>query len=94
MKESDLRDREDFIVESSRLMRDRFMAEEVWEHMGMPVKECLEISLQSESVRMFRNMLFSKIVPNVKRLGLLTPRVRKGFEDLNVIEYEHWEASA
>jgi hypothetical protein len=94
MKESDLRDREDFIVESSRLMRDRFMAEEVWEHMGMPVKECLEISLQSESVRMFRNMLFSKIVPNVKRLGLLTPRVRRGFEELDVIQFESWDASA
>jgi P-aminobenzoate N-oxygenase AurF len=93
MKESDLRDREDFIIEASRLMRDRLMAEEVWEHMGMPVKECVEVSLASESVRMFRNMLFSKIVPNVKRLGLLTPRVRAGFEELDVIQFESWDAT-
>ena len=94
MSEAELRDREDFILESSRLMRDRFLAEEVWEHMGMPVKECLELSMASESMRLFRSMLFSKIVPNVKRLGLLTPRVRRGFEELNVIQFESWDASA
>jgi hypothetical protein len=94
MSETELRDREDFIIEASRLMRDRFLAEEVWEHMGMPVKECLEVCLQSETVRMFRTMLFSKIVPNVKRLGLLTPRVRQGFEELEVIQFESWDASA
>jgi hypothetical protein len=45
-------------------------------------------------MKMFRRLCFSKIVPNVKRLGLLTPRVRKAFENLGVLEYESWEASA
>jgi hypothetical protein len=94
MTASELADREEFIVESSRLMRDRFLAEEVWGHMGMPVDECLAISAKSESMRLFRTMLFSKIVPNVKRLGLLTPRVRRGFEELDVIHFESWDASA
>ncbi len=94
MSESELKDREDFIIEGSRLMRDRLMMQEVWEHMGMPVDECVAISLQSESMTMFRTLLFSKIVPNVKRLGLLTPRVRKGFEELGVLHFESWDASA
>lgn len=94
MKESELRDREDFIIESSRLMRDRFLGQEVWEHMGMPVQECLDLALASESMRVFRTLIFSKIVPNVKRLGLLTPRVRRGFEELDVIQFESWDASA
>jgi hypothetical protein len=94
MSEAELREREDFILDASRLMRDRFLAEEVWQHMGMPVDECLAISLTSPSVRLFRSMLFSKIVPNVKRLGLLTPRVRRGFEELDVIQFESWDASA
>jgi hypothetical protein len=94
MKESELKDREDFIIESSRLMRDRFLAEEVWECMGMPVKECLAVAMESESTRLFRQLIFSKIVPNVKRLGLLTPRVRRGFEELDVIQFEHWDATA
>jgi hypothetical protein len=94
MSASELADREAFILESSRLMRDRFLAEEVYEHMGLPVRECLDLALQSESMRMFRTLLFSKIVPNVKRLGLLTPRVRRGFEELDVIQFESWDASA
>jgi P-aminobenzoate N-oxygenase AurF len=94
MSASELADREAFILDTSRLMRDRFLQEEVYEHMGMPVRECLELALASESMRIFRSLLFSKIVPNVKRLGLLTPRVRRGFEELDVIQYESWDASA
>ena len=94
MSTSELRDRETFIVESSRLMRDRLLMQEVWQHMGMPVDECVEFAKQSESMQMFRKLLFSKIVPNVKRLGLLTPAVRRGFEELGVIEFEHWDATA
>jgi hypothetical protein len=94
MSDAEKRDRETFIIESSRLMRDRLLMQEVWEHMGMPVDECIELSLRSQSMQMFRSLLFSKIVPNVKRLGLLTPRVRKGFEELDVIQYENMDASA
>jgi len=94
MRESELRDREDFIIESSRLLRDRFLAQEVWATVGLPQAECEAASEASVFMQMFRKLLFSKIVPNVKRLGLLTPRVRRGFEELGVIEYETWEASA
>ncbi len=75
-------------------MRDRFAPQDGWDSMGMPVAACLEVALQSEPMKMFRQMLFSKIVPNVKRLGLLTPRVRKGFEELGVLHFETWDASA
>jgi hypothetical protein len=94
MPANELRDREDFVIESSRLLRDRFLAQEVWATVGLPQKECEEAAESSVMMQMFRRLLFSKIVPNVKRLGLLTPRVRKGFEELDVIEYETWEASA
>ncbi|MBK8252677.1 MAG: ferritin-like domain-containing protein [Polyangiaceae bacterium] len=94
MTAGELRDREEFIVEASRLMYDRFLMQEVWEQMGMPTAECVEIARTSESMRLFRSLLFSKIVPNTKRLGLLTPAVRKGFEELGVLHYESWDASA
>ncbi len=90
----ELGEREDFVIHASRLMHDRLLGQEVWERMGFPMAECEELTRKSESMQLFRRLCFSKIVPNVKRLGLLTPRVRKGFEDLNVIEYENWEASA
>jgi hypothetical protein len=94
MTGSELRDREDFVLESSRLLRDRFLAQEVWATVGLPQAECEEAAAASEMMKMFRKLLFSKIVPNVKRLGLLTPRVRSGFEELDVLEFESWEPSA
>jgi hypothetical protein len=94
MPERELRDREDFVVESSKLLRDRFLAQEVWANVGLPQAECEAAADASPMLQLFRRLLFSKIVPNVKRLGLLTPRVRKGFEELDVIEYEAWEPSA
>jgi hypothetical protein len=33
-------------------------------------------------------------VPNIKKLGLLTPRVRKGFEDLEILHFEDFDADA
>ncbi len=94
MAENELRDREEFVIESSRLLRDRFLAQEVWATIGLPQAECEAAAASSTLMLIFRRLLFSKIVPNVKRLGLLTPRVRKGFADLDVIEYESWEPSA
>jgi hypothetical protein len=94
MTGSELKDREDFVIESSRLLRDRFLAQEVWETIGLPQAECEAAAAASPMLGLFRRLLFSKIVPNVKRLGLLTPRVRAGFEELDVIEYESWEPSA
>src|SRR6185436_14387518 len=36
---SELRDREEFLAEGCRLMRDRLLMEDVWEEMGWPMEE-------------------------------------------------------
>jgi hypothetical protein len=82
-------EREDFVIEASRLMHDRFLAHDVWERVGLPVAECCEHTLRSPTMVAFRAMLFATIVPNVRRLGLLTPRVRAAMEELGVLAYEH-----
>jgi hypothetical protein len=88
------REREEFLFEGCRLMRDRLLMEDVWEEMGWPKDEVREIVLHSEQMREFRKMLFSKIVPNVKRLGLLTPWVRERFTELDILKFENEEPSA
>jgi hypothetical protein len=35
-----------------------------------------------------------RVVPNIKRLGLLTPRVRQGFADLEIIQFEDADPEA
>jgi hypothetical protein len=91
---SERRDREEFLAEGCRLMRDRLLMEDVWEVMGWPVDEVREIVLNSPQMKEFRKMLFSKIVPNVKRLGLLTPFVRERFAELDILQFENEEPSA
>jgi hypothetical protein len=36
----------------------------------------------------FRRRLFSKIVPNIKSLGLLSRRQRERFQELGILEFE------
>ena len=89
MAASERRDREDFVVEACLLMRDRLVGEEVADAMGFDREEVRRIVLDSPIMQMFRQALFARVVPNVKRLGLLTPRVRGAFEEMQIIQFEH-----
>jgi hypothetical protein len=89
MTEKEREEREDFVYEAAVLMRDRILNREVWETMGMDVEACVAAALESEVAKEFRRRLFSKIVPNVKSLGLLSDRQRVRFEDLGILEFEH-----
>jgi hypothetical protein len=90
---AEIRERQEFTFEACVLMRDRFLARDVWEHLGMPADECCRYALASPSMVEFRRMLFSKIVPNVKKLGLLDAWLRARFADLGILQYEDLEAS-
>jgi len=89
MSEADRLEREDFVYEAAVLMRDRILNREVWETMGMDADLCVEASMQSPIAQEFRRRLFSKIVPNVKSLGLLSERQRERFAAIGVLEFEH-----
>jgi hypothetical protein len=94
MPAHELRDREEFVCEAAELMRDRFLQTEVWERMGLAVDECETYMRDADAQRYFRAQLFGKVVPNVKRIGLLTPYVRDRFDQLGILEYEDLPASA
>jgi P-aminobenzoate N-oxygenase AurF len=83
---AELADREEFVVEGCYLMRNRFIMREVWEHMGYDVAQCVEFSDKSPTQQIFRNLLFSRIVPCVKDIGLWGPKVQHAYVDLGVID--------
>jgi hypothetical protein len=80
-------EREEFTVEACYRMRDRFLGEEVWDRLGMPVAETTDHVRDSETQRMFRGFLFQRIVPVLRDIGLLGPRVRAAFEDMGVMGF-------
>jgi hypothetical protein len=90
---AEIRERQQFTYDACVLMRDRFLARDVWERMGMPADECCTYALESPSMIEFRRMLFSKIVPNVKKLGLLDDWLRGRFAELGILQYEDLESS-
>ena len=79
-------DREEFVVEGCYLMRDRFVAREVYERLGLDVEECVEFTDHSPTQLAFRQFLFSRIVPCVKDIGLWGPKVQQAYVDLGVID--------
>ena len=88
------REREEFVIEACHLMRDRLVGDEIATHFGWPREEVRQKVLQSPVMKMFRQSLFARVVPNIKKLGLLSPFVRKGFEDLEIIQFEDFDAEA
>ena len=93
LSDAEILERQQFAFEAAVRMRDRFLQQEVWERMGVPVKEAIELVMRTPSRQMFQMMLFSKIVPNCKKLGLLDRNdawLRRRFEEIGVIQFEDW----
>ena len=87
-------EREEFVVEALYFMRDRFNQAEVWMRSGLPVDKLMELAANSDAMKRFRGRLFSRIVPTVKDIGLMGPRVKKAFEEMGVMEYTQLDAKA
>jgi hypothetical protein len=93
LSHAELRERQEFAFEAAVRMRDRFLMQEVWSRMGINPKDALPLVMQDEGRSMFQQMLFSKIVPNCKKLGLLDAGdgwLRKRFTEMGVIAFEDW----
>ena len=89
---AELRERQEFAHDAAERMQGRFLQQEVWDRMGVDVRAMSRVFLQQDPAEnIFQQMLFSKIVPNCKKLGLLDAGdgyLRGAFTDMGVIQYE------
>ncbi len=95
---AEVRERQEFAFEAAVRMRDRFLQQEVWDRMGITdIRPIIKAQLEAPpEEKEFQRLLFSKIVPNCKKLGLLDAGdgwLRTKFEEINVIEFEHLEST-
>jgi hypothetical protein len=94
LTQAELRERQEFAFEAAVRMRDRFLQQEVWERMGIPVKPVVtKLLSMPQDQKIFQQLLFSKIVPNCKKLGLLDAGdgwLRERFTEIGVIQFEDW----
>ncbi|WP_405716578.1 MULTISPECIES: ferritin-like domain-containing protein [unclassified Streptomyces] len=86
LSDAELREREEFVIEGCYLMRDRLSGVEVLENFGIAKQEAKDLSEHSEFLQLFRKLLFSRIVPCVKDIGLWGERLQKAYLDMGVFD--------
>ncbi|MGF7235815.1 MAG: ferritin-like domain-containing protein [Frankia sp.] len=86
LTEAERHEREEFVIEGCYLMADRIRGREVWENAGIDADAAMELGDQSEYTRLFRTMLFSRIVPCVKDIGLWGKDLQRAYVDLGVLD--------
>jgi hypothetical protein len=87
LSEKERAEREEFAVEACYTMRDRFNSREVYERLGLPIRECIEWEDNSPGMKEFRAALFTRIVPTIKDIGLWGPRIQKAYADMGVLPF-------
>jgi hypothetical protein len=96
LSSAELADRQEFAFEAAVRMRDRLVGREVWDRMGIDPKEAMRVLNpfgDDRNADPFQMLLFSKIVPNLSKLGLLDANdgwLREKFDGLGVTQFETW----
>ncbi|MEQ8765396.1 MAG: ferritin-like domain-containing protein [Planctomycetota bacterium] len=85
LTEPDRREREDFIFDACRILSGEIETRPIWESVGLDPEECMAIEHQSPGMQEYRQLLFSKVIPNLRSLGLLSDRLRERFETLGLL---------
>jgi hypothetical protein len=102
---AELKERQDFLVDNTVRNRLRSVTPEVWEHMGVPVEKVLPNLLDAAAklaqahgpFEGFQRAFFSKLVPNVRKLGLLDANdgyLRERWGQAGLLEFEHADDTA
>jgi hypothetical protein len=96
LTDHELGERQEFAYEAAVRLRDRLVAGEVWDRMGVDPKVALSVMRppgMTKNDDPFQMMLFSKIVPNLSKLGLLDANnqwLRKKFDNIGLTQFESW----
>jgi len=88
---AEIRERQEFAYEAAVRMRDRMAGQEVWDRLGVKPADMARLADQDPQRKEFQSLLFSKIVPNCKKLGLLDAAdgwLRTKFTEMGVIAFE------
>jgi hypothetical protein len=97
MTAAEIRERQEFAFAAGLHMRDRTFNLDLWERVGVDPRAQLRWQLEHLDSAFIGSMLFSKIVPNVKKLGLLDAGdgwLREKYTEMGIIQFEDWVDTA
>jgi len=87
---SELREREDWTFEVACLMRDRFLAHEIYDEWfagHMKRADWDKVISDSPFLRLFRQTMFKRLVPNLEYIGIFSPRIRTHYDKVGLTQY-------
>ncbi len=96
LSERERMEREDWAFEMSLLLRNRFLAHEFYDEYYAHLVRRAEwdrLLLDSPFMEFFRRTMFRRIVPNLKRIGLLSDRIRPHYRQIGLLEWENERAA-
>jgi hypothetical protein len=96
LSERERREREDWSFEVALLMRNRFMAYELYEEWfegAMTRAQWREVVSTSPGFEEFRAVMFSRLVPNLREIGLLSDRIRPHYDSVGLLRYMGLDAA-
>jgi hypothetical protein len=80
-------DRALFAFEACRVMRERIVPTDVFEHYGWDAEEGRRRFLAAGQMDTFRNLLFTRIMPNLNKVGLLPESVHAKYDELGLMQF-------
>ena len=90
-----------FIVEQTLAgqgprLKEAVLAHELYDEFyghAMTRQQWNELITASEMMATFRNVMFKRVIPNLKRIGLLSDRIKPKYAELGLLGYEHGRAA-
>ena len=76
------------IYEACVVMRRRIINTELpakW--FGISEDEAFELIVNQENQDIFNNLLFNRVMPNLKKIGLLTEKIQPLYDELNLLAF-------
>jgi hypothetical protein len=100
---AELKERQEFMIENTLRNRLRSTTPEVWDRMGVSLSDLAPFFAEAAAqvgagpFQTFQKAFFSKLVPNVRKLGLLDANdgyLRRQWAEAGLLQFEHADDTA
>jgi hypothetical protein len=87
MTSAERAEREDLVLESASLIRQRFLLDDIWCRLGVPREAGTTFAASNELMVMYRQAIFSRVGSTLAQIGLMSDRVRAGLDGLGLLGF-------